>query len=207
VAGDHHGDLTGRDWDMRSPSQSLKRFSSVLAAALLLAGCGQKRAIGPTASSGALPDQEVSDFVLTETDKGTPQWTLYAQYAATYSARNTITARGIRVDFFDDQGRKNSTLTSREGEINQLTRDMTAIGDVVLQSAEGTRMSTQHLRFLNGQQHIVTDDFVRVERAGDVLTGTGFSSDPQLKHFEFRSRVNATVRTHSGNLIGKESGK
>ena len=62
-------------------------------------------------------------------------------------------------------------------------------------------MSTEHLRFLNQKQHIVTDDFVRVERAGDVLTGVGFESDPQLRHFEFRSQVNATVRTRTGGLV------
>jgi lipopolysaccharide export system protein LptC len=67
-------------------------------------------------------------------------------------------------------------------------------------------MTTEHLQFLNQQQKIVTDDFVRVERAGDVLTGVGFESDPQLKHFEFRSKVNATVRSNSGGLI-EEGGK
>ena len=175
--------------------------TQVLMLGLLAAGCGERRAIGPAASSGVLPDQEVSDFVLTETDQGTPQWTLYAQYAGTYSARNTIVARGIRVDFFDERGNKNSTLTSREGEINQLTRNMTARGNVVLQNIDGTRMTTEHLQFLNQQQKIVTDDFVRVQRAGDVLTGVGFESDPQLKHFEFRSKVNATVRSNSGGLI------
>lgn len=173
----------------------------------VIAGCGERRSLSPASNSGVLPDQEVSDFVLTETDQGIPQWTLYAQYAATYSTRNTITARGIRVDFFNDQGVKNSTLTSREGEINQLSRDMTASGDVILQSQDGTRMTTQHLQFLNHDQRIRTDDFVRVERAGDVLTGVGFDSDPQLKHFEFRSKVNATVRPSSGSLAPEGSAK
>jgi len=172
-----------------------------------LAGCGEKRSLGPASTSGVLPDQEVSDFVLTETDQGVPQWTLYAQYAATYSTRNTITARGIRVDFFSDKGVKNSTLTAREGDINQLSRDMTASGDVILQSQDGTRMSTQHLQFLNRSQRIRTDDFVRVERAGDVLTGVGFDSDPQLKHFEFRSRVNATVHSDGSGLVPDGSKK
>lgn len=193
---------------MRSGS-SLKGwiFVALVLFAGVAAGCGQKRALGPAGSSGVLPDQEVSEFVLTETDQGIPQWTLYAQYAATYSARNTITARGIRVDFYSDKGVKNSTLTAREGEINQLSRDMTASGDVILQSTDGTRMSSQHLQFLNRAQRIRTDDFVRVERAGDVLTGVGFDSDPQLKHFEFRSQVNATVRSGSSGLVPEGSKK
>lgn len=192
---------------MRLRPPSVRLVVLALLGGALIAGCGQKRAIGPAESSGVLPDQEVSDFVLTETDQGTPQWTLYAQYAGTYSARNTVVMRGIRVDFFDDKGGKNSTLTSREGEINQLSRDMTAKGNVVLQNVDGTRMSTEHLKFLNQKQKIVTDDFVRVERSGDVLTGVGFQSDPQLRHFEFRTRVNATVRNQSGGLLDQKDHK
>jgi LPS export ABC transporter protein LptC len=183
---------------------SLARTTGLALALIMAFGCGHRRAVGPTGSSGELPDQEVSDFVLTETDQGNPQWTLYATYAATYSTRSTITARGVRVDFFDNTGKQSSELTAREGDINQLTRDMTARGNVVLQNVDGTRMTTEHLKFLNQAQKIVTDDFVRVQRSGDELTGVGFESDPQLKHFEFKTKVNATVRTNSGGLI--ESG-
>jgi LPS export ABC transporter protein LptC len=183
---------------------SLARTTGLALALLSACGCGQRHAVEPTGSSGVLPDQEVSDFVLTETDQGNPQWTLYANYAATYSTRSTITARGVRVDFFDEKGKQSSELTAREGDINQLTRDMTARGNVVLQNVDGTRMTTEHLKFLNQAQKIVTDDFVRVQRSSDELTGVGFESDPQLKHFEFKTKVNATVRTNSGGLI--ESG-
>ena len=167
----------------------------------LLLGCGQGPRAVPGPASGELPDQEVSDFVVTESDAGRPEWTLYARDAAIYNPRNTIVARGVRVDFFDEQGKQNSTLTAREGEMNQRSRDMTARGNVVLQTTEGTRMSTEELRFLNQKQKIVSDLFVRVERAGDVLTGVGFESDPGLKHYEFKKKVQATVRTQSGGLL------
>ena len=173
-----------------------------------LAGCGTDRAGSPSAASGELPDQEVSDFVLTETDQGSPVWKLYARYAATYNARNVIVARAVRVDFFDEQGAQSSELTAREGEIQLQTRDMTARGDVVLQTREGTRMSTEEMHFLNRQQLIISpiEQMVRVERAGDVLTGYGFQSDPDLKHFEFKRKVQATVQTRSGGGIVERPG-
>ena len=172
---------------------------------LLLAGCGRQRSAGPVGSAGELPDQEVRNFVLTETDQGSLVWKLYARYAAMYDARNSIVARGVRVDFYDAEGKKTSELSAREGEIDRMTRDMTARGNVVLQASEGTRMSTEELRFLNQTQKIRSDLSVRVERAGDVLTGVGFESDPELKHFEFKSKVEAQVRTRSG-LTGPEAG-
>lgn len=193
-------------------SSRTRRMAVPLLAALLAAGvavgCGDKRPVNPAAETGELPDQEVSDFVLTETNQGTPAWTLYARYAATYSARNTITARAVRVDFFDSEGKATSTLTAREGEINQSTRNMVARGNVVLRSTEGTRMTSQELRFLNqAQQILVPDDqLVRVERGGDVLTGYGFQSDPELRHFEFKRRVTARVRTRSGGGVDDGGG-
>ena len=51
--------------------------------ALLVSGCSGGKKASPTGSATDMPDQEVTDFVLTETDQGRPQWTLYARYAAT----------------------------------------------------------------------------------------------------------------------------
>ena len=162
-------------------------------------------AVCPDGSSeGRLPHQEVEDFAITETNSGTVEWKLYAQRAAMYDVKNTITALGVRVDFYNDKGQQSSRLTAREGDINQLSRDMTARGNVVLQNSDGTRMSTQSLRFLNREQKIVSDELVRVERGGDVLTGVGFESDPDLKHYQFRSQVNATVRSRTESLLGPE---
>ena len=184
---------------------SLLLARAVLAGALvmILAGCSKQNRVWPAGASGELPDQEVSDFALTETEQGTPSWKLYARYAATYNARNLVVARSIRVDFYDEKGKKSSELIAREGEIQQQSRDMTARGNVVLQSVEGTRMSTEELRFLNKEQKIISPPTqqVRVERDGNVLTGYGFESDPNLKHFEFKSNVKAVVQTQSGGGI------
>lgn len=136
-----------------------------------LAGCGENPRMSSVPVAGQLPDQEASDFVATETDEGALQWKMYARSAATYRARNTVIARDVRIDFFDEKGKHSSTLTAREGEMNDLTHDMTARGDVVIQATEGTRMTTDRLLFLNRKQRIQTDSFVRVDRRGDVLTG------------------------------------
>jgi len=176
-------------------------------ALLLVTGCQSRSQVNPNPSSGELPDQEVRDFVLSETDQGRMEWKLYAVSAATFQARNTVVAHSVRVDFFDETGKRSSTLTAREGELNQVQRDMLARGNVVLQTAEGTRMSTDRLRFINQTQRIVTDAFVRVEQpGGNVLTGYGFESDAELRHFEFKRKVNAVVRTRSEQLLDPHEG-
>lgn len=176
--------------------------------AACLSGCGRQRTIGPGGASTEFPDQEVSDFAVTETDGGRLQWKLHARYAATYDARDQVIAQNVRVEFFDEKGEHSSTLTARSGELNQRTRNMTARGNVVLQTTEGTRLSTEELRFLDRENRIVVpvERLVRIERGGDVLTGYGFESDPDLTHYEFKRTVRATVRTRSEELGGTGGG-
>ena len=181
----------------------IRRFALALALVALsgVLGCGGSPRMSAVPDTGELPDQEISDFEATETDQGTTQWKMYARSAATYRARNLVIARGLRIDFYDEKGERSSTLTSREGEMNDMTHDMTARGDVVIQTTEGTRMTTDQLRFHNKIQRIQTESFVRVDRRGDVLTGYGFDSDPQLKDFQFKRQVKATVHTRSGGSV------
>ena len=193
----------------RAPHGAARAWLALLLLALLLAGCDRQRSVMPSRATGELPDQEVSDFVLTETDEGAIQWKLYARYSATYNARNVVVARGVRVDFYDDRGERSSELTAREGEIQLQSRNMTARGSVVLQTREGTRMSTEEIRFLNREQKIISpvEQLVRVERSGDVLKGYGFESDPGLKHFEFKKNVSAVLHTQSGGGVLKREGE
>jgi len=184
----------------RRPNARHGAFLLALACALAAAGCNGIPKANPTSSKADMPDQEVTDFVLTETDAGHPEWTLYAKWAATYTARNVVVSKDIRVDFYDEKGVRSSELTAREGEIQQLTRDMTARGHVVLTTTEGTRMNTEEMHFSNSKQLITSDKLVRIERPGETLEAVGFSSDPELKHFEFYSKVNATVHGKAGDL-------
>ena len=193
----------------RIPNRTVIRATFAGLIVLALAGCSDRRAASPALPASEFPDQEVTDFAITETDQGRIEWKLYARDAATYSARNVIIAHVVRIDFFDEEGARSSELVARQGEINQRTRNMTARGDVVLATRDGTRLSTQELRFLNDVQKIVVpdDQKVRVEKGGDVLTGYGFESDPGLTRFEFKRSVRATVRSDAEEIVGPREGE
>jgi len=174
-----------------------------------LAGCSGGKKLSASGTSGELPDNEVEQFYVTETDSGRAQWTMFAQHAATYQARDLVTVRGVRIDFFSDKGIKSSELVAREGELYQRSHDMVARGNVVLLTTEGWRMSTEEMHFLNSRRKITSDKLVRVEKQGTVLEGVGFESDPNLEHFEFQHQIRATVQPGAGALAEpkKESRK
>ena len=169
-------------------------FLAGFAVAALFQGCSGGKKLSASGNSDLLPDSEVEDFTITETDSGKTEWTLFSKQAATFSARDLVTARTVRIDFFGADGRKSSELIAREGELYQRTRDMIARGNVVLLTTEGWRMNTEELHFSNSLRRITSNKLVRVEKEGSVLEGVGFESDPNLVHFEFQHQVRATVR-------------
>jgi LPS export ABC transporter protein LptC len=181
-------------------SARLVVLAGCLLAGLLL-GCSGGKKVAATSATGELPDSEVEDFTVTETDSGRAEWTLFAKQAETYQARDRVIARTVRIFFFDETGARRSELVAREGELTQRSRDMIARGNVVLQTTEGWRMSTQEMRFLNSTHRIVSDSLVRVEKQGSILEGVGFESDPNLEHFEFRHAVRATVRPGAARIV------
>jgi len=195
--------------------QTTRRLFSGLVMGLLalglvgagLSGCSGGKKLSASGTKGELPDGEVEDFSITETDSGRTQWTLFAKHAATYQARDLVTARTLRIDFFDEKGQKSSELVAREGELYQRTRDMIARGNVVLLTTEGWRMSTEEMHFLNSHRKITSDKLVRVEKEGTVLEGVGFESDPNLEHFEFQHQIRATVQPGAGALAAPKREK
>ena len=82
--------------------------------------------------------------------------------------------------------------------IERPSNNMEARGDVVVTTTDGVRIQTPSLRYLNGTQRIVSDEFVRLERRGDVVTGIGFESDPSLDHFVLKKEVRAQVQSSKG---------
>jgi len=174
------------------------------------AGCGSEDRVVPRptpTSTAELPSQEVRDFSLEESDTGTPEWILSSRYAATYSGRGVILARGVAIDFFDTKGVKYSHLTAREGEIKRPSNDMEARGNVVVTTTDGVKIQTESLRFLNRERKIVSDAYVRLERRGDVVTGVGFESDPSLEHFVIKREVKAQVQSSpNGGLKFRQRG-
>jgi len=189
---------------LRHPLLALLLAASAVFAAS--AGCSGGQKLSASGTSGELPDSEIENFYVTETDSGRTQWTLFANHAATYTARDLVTIRGVRIGFFGEDGKRSSELVAREGELFQRTRDMVARGNVILQTVEGWRMSTEEMRYFNSRRRITSDKLVRVEKEGTVLEGIGFESDPNLEHFEFQRQIRATVLPSATHVPSPEPG-
>lgn len=157
-------------------------------------GCRRQQASTPSGVEVRIPDQEARNFMLTESLEGRKNWTLWAEYAAMYNNQSLVDARTVRIEFFDKDGKRFSTLLADEGRVYQRANDLEARGHVRVTTESGIFMETDSLRWQNARAKIVSDGFVRVTRQHDIVTGYGFESDPSLDHFTLRREVRAEVR-------------
>jgi LPS export ABC transporter protein LptC len=188
-------------------------IATVLAVTELGCGGGEDRAASPparTAPAGeALPNQELTEFVLRETDEtGRLTWIFRAAEARIYEDRDQVDARGIHIDFFDAAGRVSSVLSADRAVIERRTNDMQAAGNVVVRNSEGHELHTEELQYSSERGKIFTDQFVRVFRGRDVLTGYGLETDPDLERgeFEIQREFEATVRDEAVPEVGNDAG-
>jgi len=150
-----------------------------------------------------VPDQEFTDFTTVESDSGVVKWVLSAPVARVYNASKLLVTDDPRIEFYNEDGTLASVLLAKKGEYNQVTHDLTALGDVIVTSAEGYTLETESLVWVERLEEIHTEDFVRFIKGEDILTGYGFRSDPNLENVEIMKDVKAYLRDDEG-LVDEE---
>ncbi|MBO8130289.1 MAG: LPS export ABC transporter periplasmic protein LptC [Candidatus Marinimicrobia bacterium] len=91
-----------------------------------------------------------------------------------------ILNQGVAVDFFDKYGNHTSYLESDSAEINEKTNDMIAFGNVVVISDTGITLFTNHLKWDNKIEKIISNDDIILVTESDTLRGKGFESNTDL---------------------------
>jgi LPS export ABC transporter protein LptC len=121
-------------------------------------------------------------------------WRLEAARGDIHDRQNRVGLREMTVDFFDENGVFLSKLRADSGSVDSRTEDMEAIGDVRVESEEGSVLRTSRLRWDSGGRLMRTDREVEITRGDDRVRGRGFEGDPGLARFTILERVSATVR-------------
>jgi LPS export ABC transporter protein LptC len=182
-------------------SSSRERVVRALASAVAVVlfgalpwGCDSVQESPKPAETEKLPDQEVTEFSLTETVGGVKSWTLFAERAEVFEAEGYSKVYGVRILFYDNKGEVTSVLTSQRGRVDDKSKDLQAFGDVLVETSDSVTLRTRSLHWDNRRAKIWSDEFVTVTREREVVTGYGFDSDPDLRNAQIRSRVEIKVR-------------
>ena len=137
-----------------------------------------------TGLGGEVPGQESWNAKITFTDSGKVACIVHAGHISMFPERKyTILDSNITVDFYDERERHTSTLTAKNGRVNDVTHDFEAHGHVVVLSDSGSTLKTENLYWANARRKIHTSDYVEIVSPKEQLQGQGFESDQDLKHY------------------------
>jgi LPS export ABC transporter protein LptC len=179
------------------------KFLTAMAAALaLVSGCSEDSGEQIARQNTEVPDEVVTDFVTEETDSGLVSWKLTAPKAYKYNDRKMFLMDKPLIEFFDEFGNLQTTLTSDNGEYFSTSRDMLAYGNVVVVSVSGDVLETDSLRYLNEEDMIVNNSPVKLTRGNSIMTGIGLRADRRLNSVEILKDVRAVLRDEEGKVDG-----
>jgi LPS export ABC transporter protein LptC len=159
---------------------------------LLISACGKEEPKAPGFPL-EVPDQIMENTTITFTEEGVKSAVIYAEYVAVYEKLDLKKAKEVRVDFYDKEGNHTSVLVADSGLIQEKRQSLEALGNVVVTTNEGIKLETQSLKWDPQKRKIVTDDFVKITRKEDVITGYGLETDEGLKHFVIKRSVKGKV--------------
>ncbi len=170
-----------------------------LAAGFLFCGCEEKikPSVISSVNSQTLPQQESWNSTIVVSDSGLIRAVIRAGYICSYETSPvTQMSQGVKVRFFDSEGKQTSFLTSEEGNVDEVTNNLEAHKNVVVVSSDSSRLKTEDLLWDNRRQLIYTprDEYVDITTPKEKLQGRGFESDQYLRNYRI-FRVTGESRT------------
>lgn len=132
---------------------------------------------------GEIPSHESWDSKIIFSDDGKIKAVLFSDHLKKYENQKVTLLEGVKIDFYNNQQIKASQLTSKRGKVNDATRDMYAMEDVVAENDSGTVLKTSELMWRNIDQKIVTDKFVSIKSSKEIIEGYGMESDQNLRNY------------------------
>jgi LPS export ABC transporter protein LptC len=156
------------------------------AVALSFFGCEEKTlpSVISTIDSRTLPQQESWNSTIVVSDSGRISAIIVAGYIRVSElSQQTQMSQGVKVRFFNREGKQTSVLTSDEGSVDEATNNLEARKNVVVVSSDSSRMTTEQLFWDNKRQLIYTPEYVKIKTIKEKMNGHGFESDQSLKHY------------------------
>lgn len=129
--------------------------------------------------------QEINKVFLKDTRFGKTLWTMEAKKIE--EQRETTWVYSPKIFFGGEK--KTSTLVADSGVYVPYTGDMTAFGNVYVETKEGAKLWTSELEWKAKEEKIFTDKEVLIQKKGKIIKGKGLTSDPDLKNIVIHGKV------------------
>ncbi len=162
-----------------------KKILSLLIVISLFA-CGEEKvqpSVNKQISGDVIPDQESWNSKIIFSENGILRAILYADSLKVFEKKRITLIDGVKINFYDREGHKTSTLTSKHGKVNDATKDMFAIDSVVAVNDSGVVLKTSELVWKNKIKKIKTNKFVTIDDKSEHIEGYGMEADDDLSNY------------------------
>lgn len=163
----------------------------VSGAAMLFYGCENNiEQIKAFYTTENLPILEAKNFETLVTDSGQVRYFLKAPKLLQFEdeGRNYIEfPEGMELIKYDENKNIISSITADYAKQFVADEKWEAKNNVVATNAQGDTLKTEHLIWEEKKELIYTEEFVRIIRADQIMTGIGFTSDQKLQNWKIKN--------------------
>lgn len=174
----------------------------MLAVCAALAGCKAAPAAAGPVAANADDTQRTYGMNLKLTESGILKADLYGDTAFTRPNTEVTELKGVKLTFFDSQGKKPGKLTSRTGEYDARTGIMIARGSVVLitQNDKGQEriIKSEELYYDQRGDRVWSDRETIIDEPGRHAVTDGFTSDTRFINMRGKNAKTTGIQVNSG---------
>lgn len=180
----------------------MKAFLVLTTLVAVSAACG-KAAKPPVVGEGAAADtaeQVIFDGRTLLTESGVKRGELFADTIYVFNDQTRFALRRVRSKFYTETGAPNGTLRGDRGTYDLRTKILEGYGNVVVESTDGKKLTSNHLRYAENTNQISSDSAFTMSEPGRTQRGIGFTSDPNLNSFRCFRACSATGLVPLGDV-------
>jgi LPS export ABC transporter protein LptC len=111
----------------------------------------------------------------------------------------TIMPKGLFVTFFNTQQKVTTTLKADYGIRYERSQRMEVKYNVEVVNVNGEKLNTEQLTWDEQKQKIVSNAFVKITTAKEIITGNGLEANQDFTQYEIKE-ITGTIRLEKGEL-------
>lgn len=160
-----------------------------------------------------LPTVEAYSFETMFTDSGEVRFSIKAPKLLRYEGEGKPYVefpQGIELVKYDANQKIISSITANYAKQFEKEDRWEAKNNVIATNAQGDTLKTEHLIWEEKEERIHTEEFVRIIRADQIISGIGFQSDQSLQNWRIKNpkgTIYITVEPNRNNMPSDSIGE